>query len=126
MVRVFAASESIGSIENPIPFKVGGDPITYKYTYSSTEGTTTKTLSLSLLDQKKGAEAEEFVHANRENCLKSTSNSCWYLYKIRRRLEILNIDDEYSTRRDSAKILFKTLAFDIGANKTIKITHIMN
>lgn len=28
-----------------------------------------------------------------------------YLYKLRRRLEILNIDDEYTTRRDSAKIL---------------------
>ena len=28
-----------------------------------------------------------------------------YLFKLRRRLEILNIDDEYSTRRDSAKIL---------------------
>ena len=80
---VFAVSEPIGSIDNPIPFKVGGDPITYKYTYQSTEGTTTKTLELTLLDQKKGAEAEEFVHANRENCLKSTSKTCWYLYKIR-------------------------------------------
>ena len=28
-----------------------------------------------------------------------------YLYKLRRRLEILNIDDEYNTRRDSARIL---------------------
>jgi hypothetical protein len=28
-----------------------------------------------------------------------------YVYKLRRRLEILNIDDEYTTRRDSAKIL---------------------
>lgn len=33
-----------------------------------------------------------------------------YILKIRRRLEILNIDDEYTTRRDSAKILFKTIA----------------
>ena len=32
-----------------------------------------------------------------------------YLYKLRRRLEIINIDDEYATRRDSAKILIKTL-----------------
>ncbi len=32
-----------------------------------------------------------------------------YILKLRRRLEILNIDDEYATRRDSAKILFKTL-----------------
>lgn len=28
-----------------------------------------------------------------------------YILKLRRRLEILNVDDEYSTRRDSAKIL---------------------
>ena len=28
-----------------------------------------------------------------------------YLYKLRRRLEILNIDDEYNTRKDSARIL---------------------
>ena len=33
-----------------------------------------------------------------------------YLYKLRRRLEILNIDDEYRTRRDSAKIITKALA----------------
>ena len=28
-----------------------------------------------------------------------------YIYKLRRRLEILNIDDEYTTRKDAAKIL---------------------
>ena len=33
-----------------------------------------------------------------------------YILKLRRRLEILNIDDEYSTRRDSAKIITKALA----------------
>ena len=33
-----------------------------------------------------------------------------YLLKIRRRLEVLNIDDEYATRRDSAKIILKALA----------------
>ena len=32
-----------------------------------------------------------------------------YIFKLRRRLEILNIDDEYATRRDSAKILTITL-----------------
>lgn len=32
-----------------------------------------------------------------------------YLLKIRRRLEILNIDDEYTTRRDSAKFITKAL-----------------
>ena len=29
-----------------------------------------------------------------------------YLLKLRRRLEILNIDDEYATRRDTAKIYY--------------------
>ena len=33
-----------------------------------------------------------------------------YILKLRRRLEILNIDDEYRTRRDSAKIITKALA----------------
>ena len=32
-----------------------------------------------------------------------------YILKLRRRLEIINIDDEFATRRDSAKILSKTL-----------------
>ena len=32
-----------------------------------------------------------------------------YLLKLRRRLEIINVDDEYATRRDSAKILTRAL-----------------
>lgn len=32
-----------------------------------------------------------------------------YILKIRRRLEILNIDDEYATRRDAAKMITKAL-----------------
>ncbi len=32
-----------------------------------------------------------------------------YIFKLRRRLEIIDVDDEYSTRRDSAKILTKAL-----------------
>ena len=32
-----------------------------------------------------------------------------YILKLRRRLEILNIDDEYATRRDSAKMISKAL-----------------
>ena len=32
-----------------------------------------------------------------------------YLLKIRRRLEIINIDDEYLTRKQSSKILTNTL-----------------
>ena len=38
-----------------------------------------------------------------------------YILKLRRRLEILNVDDEYATRRDSAKIctykLFNTFNY---------------
>ena len=33
-----------------------------------------------------------------------------YLLKLRRRLEILNVDDEFATRRDSAKVLTTALA----------------
>ena len=33
-----------------------------------------------------------------------------YINKLRRRLEIIDVDDEYATRRDSAKILTKVLA----------------
>ena len=36
-----------------------------------------------------------------------------YILKLRRRLEIINIDDEYNTRRDSAKILTRALAIVI-------------
>ncbi len=32
-----------------------------------------------------------------------------YLYKLRRRLEIIDVDDEYATRRDAAKVLTKVL-----------------
>ena len=46
-----------------------------------------------------------------------------YLFKLRRRLEIINIDDEYITRRDSAKIVFKAaLIFLVIAFFTILIT----
>jgi len=46
-----------------------------------------------------------------------------YLYKIRRRLEIINIDDEYVTRRDSTKIITKAvLIFVAIAFLTILIT----
>ncbi|MBR3003327.1 MAG: hypothetical protein IKF38_07250 [Clostridia bacterium] len=47
-----------------------------------------------------------------------------YILKLRRRLEIINIDDEYITRRDSAKILTKVLAIVIPiALVTVIITH---
>lgn len=47
-----------------------------------------------------------------------------YILKLRRRLEIINIDDEYITRRDSAKIFTKVLAVLIPfVLVTIIITH---
>ncbi len=47
-----------------------------------------------------------------------------YILKLRRRLEILNIDDEYATRRDSAKILTRTLILLIPVmTLTIIVTH---
>ncbi len=47
-----------------------------------------------------------------------------YILKLRRRLEILNIDDEYATRRDAAKILTKTLLVLIPImTLTIIVTH---
>ena len=46
-----------------------------------------------------------------------------YLFKIRRRLEIVNIDDEYITRKDSAKILTNAMIiFVVIALATIFIT----
>ena len=47
-----------------------------------------------------------------------------YVLKLRRRLEIINIDDEYNTRKDAAKILTRTLLLVIPlAILTIIITH---
>lgn len=47
-----------------------------------------------------------------------------YVYKLRRRLEIINIDDEYITRKDTAKILTKAIIiFILIAIVTIAITH---
>ena len=47
-----------------------------------------------------------------------------YILKLRRRLEIINIDDEYNTRRDASKIITKALAILIPVIiVTIFITH---
>ena len=47
-----------------------------------------------------------------------------YILKLRRRLEIINIDDEYITRRDSSKILTRTLIILLPIIVlTIIITH---
>ena len=45
-----------------------------------------------------------------------------YILKLRRRLEIINVDDEYTTRKQSAKILTRTLAILVP---TIVITIII-
>ena len=42
-----------------------------------------------------------------------------YLYKLRRRLEILNIDDEYTTRKDSARILTNAILIIIPVSLAI-------
>ena len=47
-----------------------------------------------------------------------------YINKLRRRLEIIDVDDEYATRRDSAKIMTKVLLIVIPIVLiTIIITH---
>ena len=47
-----------------------------------------------------------------------------YLFKLRRRLEIVNIDDEYTTRKQSAQIMVRAiLVFIFVALLTILITH---
>ena len=46
-----------------------------------------------------------------------------YIYKLRRRLEIINLDDEYTTRKDSARIITKAIIiFLIVSALTILIT----
>ena len=61
------------------------------------QGTETNKFSLEILYQKL------YITYSRIPFIKS------YILKLRRRLEIINVDDEYATRRDSAKILSKTL-----------------
>ncbi|MCI8587006.1 MAG: hypothetical protein HFJ49_00140 [Clostridia bacterium] len=47
-----------------------------------------------------------------------------YILKVRRRLEILHVDDEYTTRKDAARIIANTLLVVIPlAIVTIAITH---
>ena len=61
------------------------------------QGTKVKTFSTEILYQKL------YITYIRMPFLKR------YILKLRRRLEIINIDDEYNTRRDSAKILTRAL-----------------
>ena len=61
------------------------------------EGTERKTFSTEILYQKL------YITYSKIPYIKT------YLLKLRRRLEILNVDDEYATRRDAAKVLSKVL-----------------
>lgn len=83
----------------------------YKQMKKLQEGTKADSFSLDIFYQK------VYIFLIRTPFIKR------YLYKIRRRLEIINVDDEYVTRRDSAKIILKALFIFIAiAVATILIT----
>ena len=69
----------------------------YQQIWKLQQGTKEKTFSTEILYQKL------YITYIRMPFLKR------YILKLRRRLEIINIDDEYNTRRDSAKILTRAL-----------------
>lgn len=46
-----------------------------------------------------------------------------YLFKIRRRLEIINIDDEYLTRKQTSEILTKAIVDNNSDNTSNNIYH---
>ena len=76
------------------------------------EGTKADAFSMDILYQKL------YLHYMKTPFIKR------YLYKLRRRLEILNIDDEYTTRKDSARILSKAILILIPVIViTVLITH---
>ena len=83
----------------------------YKQIQKLQQGTKAKTFSTEILFQKLYLTYIKMPFIKR------------YLLKVRRRVEIVNIDDEYKTRRDSAKILTKSLAIVIPvATLTIMVT----
>ena len=83
----------------------------YKQIQKLQQGTKAKTFSTEILFQKLYLTYIKIPFIKR------------YLLKVRRRVEIVNIDDEYKTRRDSAKILTKSLAIVIPvATLTIMVT----
>ena len=69
----------------------------YKKIQKLQEGTKSNTFSLEILYQKLYLTYVKVPGLRR------------YILKLRRRLEIIDIEDEYATRRDSTKILTKTL-----------------
>ncbi len=76
------------------------------------EGTKAEGFSLDIMYQK------IYIRLIRTPFLKR------YLFKLRRRLEIVNIDDEYTTRKETAKIMTRAIGiFLLIALLTIIITH---
>lgn len=73
----------------------------YKAIQKLQKGTKQKSFSLEVLYQKLYVAYIKIPFIKR------------YILKLRRRLEIVNIDDEYNTRKDASKILTKTLAIVI-------------
>ena len=74
---------------------------TTKYKAQLVEGTKAKSFSLDVFYQK------FYVRCSRIPLLSR------YLLKLRRRLEILNIEDEYVTRKQSAQIIIKSMGIAI-------------
>ena len=70
----------------------------YKAIQKLQQGTKQKKFSLEILYQKLYITYVKIPFLKR------------YILKLRRRLEIINIDDEYNTRKDASRILSKTLA----------------
>ncbi len=70
----------------------------YKQIKQLRKGTQKNTFSMEVFYQKFYVVVSRFPFFKR------------YLLKLRRRLEILNIEDEYRTRRDSAKIILKAFS----------------
>jgi len=84
----------------------------YKRIQKLQEGTKTSNFSFEVLFQKL------YISYSKIPGLKR------YILKLRRRLEIIDLEDEYATRRDSAKILTRTLLILIPVVIiTIIITH---
>ena len=73
----------------------------YKAIQKLQKGTKQKTFSLEILYQRLYITYVKIPFIKR------------YILKLRRRLEIINIDDEYNTRKDASRILSKTLAITV-------------
>lgn len=83
-----------------------------KYVRSLVEGTRNSTLSMEVFYQKFYITCTKYPVLRR------------YALKLRRRLEIINLEDEYLTRKQVAKILFKALLIVIPLTFfTIYMTH---